>query len=108
MGQILFAGIPLFWGGLSNEQELAQACPKKFKDDNPWSRYAMKLFYNGGNISNWKWKSHDLTERKTQGKYFEGLLESLGVRHEDKESIAGWMLSEMLVEVPEYVPGKTN
>lgn len=108
MNQILFIGKPELLGGLSNEQELAQACPEKFKDNNPWSTYAMKLFYMGGNIENWKWKSNDLAERSTQRNCFEGLLGSWDVRHEDKESIAGWMLSEMLTEVPVYVPNKTN
>lgn len=108
MEQELFAGEPNFLGGLSNEQELALVCPKKFKEENPWSSYAMKLFYKGGNIANWKWKSDDLAERNTQRNCFEGLLGSWDVRHEDKGSIAGWMLSVMLTEVPVYVPNKTN
>ena len=39
---------------------------------------------------------------------FQGVLGTFGLRHEDKEAVAGWMLSEMLAEVPEYIPGKKN
>ena len=104
----LFAGQPEPFGGLSNENELTKACPPEFKTDNPWSDYAMKLFYQGGNLANWKWKSGDHAERGRQKACFTGFLGTFGVPHEDKEAVAGWMLSEMLTEVPEYVPGKKN
>lgn len=29
-----------------------------------------------------------------------GLLQTFDIPHEDKESVAGWMLSEMLNEIP--------
>ncbi len=101
--EILFAGKPEIFGGLTNEDELAKKCPEYFQQYNPWSEYAMKLFYNGGNIKNWKWKSDDDKVKGRQFACFSGLLGTFGIRHEDKEAIAGWMLSEMLQEVPEYI-----
>ena len=97
----LFAGQPQVLGGLSNEDELARACPVEFKNRNPWSNYAMRLFYSGGNIANWKWKSNDEAERSRQMGCLHGLLGTFGLPHEDKGAVAGWMLSEMLAEVPE-------
>jgi len=101
---ILFSGKPGFFGGLSNEMEIAQACPKEFKTGNPWSDYAMRLFVAGGNIANWKWKSEDEAEQQHQRACFNGLLGTFGVSTQEKGAIAGWMLSEMLTEVPEYLP----
>jgi hypothetical protein len=102
----LFAGKPEMLGGLTNEDELAGLCPEEFKKKNSWSDYAMTLFYRGGNIANWKWKSDDDTLRKHQRGCFSGLLGTFGLRHQDKQSVAGWMLSEMLSEVPEHIPSE--
>lgn len=96
----LFAGQPGLLGGLSNEEELAGACPSEFRKYNPWSEYAMQLFYRGADISDWKWKSENESERKWQSLCFNALLATFGVSHRDKEVVAGWMLSEMLTEVP--------
>lgn len=100
----LFAGQPELLGGLTNEVELAILCPEEFKNNNPWSDYAMKLFYHGGNIANWKWKSDDTATRRHQRGCFSGLLGTFALPHQDKTAVAGWMLSEMLSEVPEHVP----
>ena len=101
----LFAGGPEPLGGLSNERELARICPDEFrKRNNPWHRYASKLFFEGGNIAHWKWKSDNEEERKRQLRCLQGVLAGFDLSHEDKEALAGWMLSEMLVEVPEYKP----
>lgn len=100
----LFAGKPQLFGGLSNERELAEVCPDEFKSGNVWSSYAMKLFFCGGNIGNWEWKSDDKEICKHQMGCFNGLLGTFDLRHQDKEAVAGWMLSEMLTEVPEYIP----
>lgn len=101
---ILFTGELSYFGGLSNEIELAKKCPEEFKQDNPWSDYALKLFYSGGKISNWEWKSEDIQEQKTQITYFKCLLETFYLSHEDKTAVSGWMLSNMLNKVPEYIP----
>jgi hypothetical protein len=98
---LLFDGRPNPLGGLSNEDELARECPDEFKDENPWSSYAMKLFFFGGNITNWKWKSGDPAKRSRQTRCFRGLLGTFNIPH-DKEAVAGWMLSEMLTEVPKH------
>jgi hypothetical protein len=100
----LFAGQPGILGGLSNEDELAGLCPEEFKNKNPWSDYAMKLFYRGGNIANWKWKSNYGSARRHQRGCFSGLLGTFSLPYQAKTAVAGWMLSEMLSEVPEYVP----
>ena len=106
--EVLFTGVPQPLGGLSNEDELTETCPDEFKGNNPWSSYANQIFFRGANISNWKWKSDDEGEQQRQIGCFHGLLGTFGISHEDKSAVAGWMLSEMLTEVPEYVPGKEN
>ncbi len=101
---ILFSGEPELLGGLSNEDKLYEVCPEKFKKNNPWSEYAMRLFYSGGKIGHWKWKSQDEKERGKQFACFYSLMGSFGIPHEGKKAVAGWMLSEMLEEVPKYMP----
>src|ERR1700733_4783346 len=77
---------------------LVMACPDRFKDDidNHWSDYAMKLFYHGGVTEHWKWKSNNEAERDHQKRCFISVLTSPHLDHEDKEAVAGWILSEML------------
>jgi hypothetical protein len=99
----LFAGKPEMLGGLSNEDELAKLCPGEFKRDNPWSDYSRKVFFLGANISNWKWKSANPNIRKHQHACWYGLLGTFGLSRENKEAVAGWMLSEMLSEVPQHI-----
>jgi len=101
----LFSGRIEPMGGLSNENELAKECPADFKNShNPWTNYACHLFFEGANIGNWKWKSTDKKEKSKQLKFLHGLLSGFGLGHAEKEAVAGWMLSEMLSEVPEHVP----
>jgi hypothetical protein len=104
--EILFSGEPVVFGGLSNEEVLAKECPEKFKDSNPWSNYASSVFFRGANISNWKWVTEDQYTRKKQLACFHGLLSGFNLHHEDKEAVAGWMLSKMLKEVPKYLAPK--
>lgn len=101
--ELIFAGKAQAFGGLSNERELVSLCPEEFKRRNPWSDYVSKIFFGGANISNWNWKSQDLEKQARQLSCFGCLLGGWGLRHEDKEAIAGWMLSEMLTETPEYI-----
>lgn len=102
----LFSGETFIFGGLSNEEEFVLQCPPAFlkNTNNDWSRASMAIFYNGGNISHWKWKSSDPETRLKQMACFRGLLGTFGIKHEHKEAVAGWMLSEMLEEVPEHIP----
>lgn len=103
---LLFEGTPAPMGGLSNEDALVRACPEEFKRDNPWSDLASKVFFLGVDASKWKFKSTDKDEKRKQMLCFRGLLETFGIAHQDKEAVAGWMLSEMLAEVPEHVAVK--
>ena len=96
---VLFAGRPEGLGGLSNEEELVKECPPEFLSNNPWSNYASSIFFQGAKVATWKWKSDDPAERRRQMACFKGLLGSF-IDHNEKESVAGWMLSEMLTEVP--------
>lgn len=99
---LLFSGNPTAFG-LSNEDALVRACPVEFKKRNDWSGYAAKLFFCGGMMTNWEWKSSEKEEQKKQFACFSSLLSTWGIAHEDKEAVAGWMLSEMLVKVPEHI-----
>lgn len=107
MNSKLFSGQPNVFGGLSNEAELVKLCPEEFKDrHNKWSDYASKVFFLGADISNWNWKTGEVDIRLKQKRCFYGLLRGWNLKHEHKEAVAGWMLSEMLTEVPEHLPCK--
>lgn len=93
----LFEGKPSICG-LSNENELVRICPPEFKKRNAWSEYASHIFFAGANASAWKWKN--LAERPKQISCFNALLGGFDLSHEDKIAVAGWMLSEMLAELP--------
>jgi hypothetical protein len=100
----LFSGTAEPLGGLTNEAELAELCPSEFKEANDWSIFAMALFAGvAGEVKDFEWKTDDVEVRKHQSECFRGLLGTFGLGHYEKESVAGWMLSEMLDEVPERV-----
>lgn len=107
----LFAQMPGTTGAPSID-ELFKQCPAQFKrTDNPWKAFATKMRRGGGHVNGTGWnpKSKDpaLVERQIAwvlvlGAYGKTDRTPLGeLRH---DAIAGWMLSEMLAEVPEYVP----
>ena len=108
MGNILFEGESGFLGGLSNEAELAKQCPDSFRDRNAWSDYASQIFFNGAKIHSWKFKDPNKEVQIKQFSCFKGLLGTFAIPHEDKEAVAGWMLSEMLMEIPEYIAPKAK
>lgn len=99
----LFSGKPEFLGGLSNEEALVKICPKQFMIDNLWSQYASMIFFGGGSTKEWKWRTEDQAIRNRQLSFLKGLLSTFGIKHEHKEAVAGWMLSEMLTEVPRVI-----
>jgi len=101
--QKLFIGQPIEQGGLSNENQLAQLCPMRFKVVNAWSHYVVTFFHRNGSTHNWKWKTKDHTIREHQQLCLELLLNSQRVKGETKRAVAGWMLSQMLSEVPACV-----
>lgn len=98
----LFAGKPGFLGGLSNEQDLVRYIPEKFKTwhGNDWTRFAENIFFRGEDMSKWVWRSNDLEERKRQRACLRAALGGWDLPHEQKVMLCGWMLSEMLTEVP--------
>lgn len=98
----LFSGDPSGFGGLSNERDLAKSCPQKFRDRNEWSEYASRIFFSGASTKEWKCKTSNDEEKRKQMACFRALLSGFGLSHEDKEAVAGWMLSEMLTEVPKW------
>lgn len=97
----LFAGEPDSCGGLSNEQELVRLCPMKFKYlGNKWSNYMDFFFSHGTGNAHWDWKSQYESERKQQRICLVAIRGSFKITDNDKRAILGWMLSEMLIEVP--------
>ncbi len=88
-----------FFSGFSTVRELAEACPEEFKKANPWSYYALEVYLYGGDISNWKWKGNKAEQQRQTEVCFFKLIYNL-----DMLAVAGWMLSKMLVKVPEYLP----
>src|SRR5690349_7342056 len=96
----LFSGSAAPFGGLSNEEELAAVCPAEFRQSNPWSDYAMRLFVQGGVIAGQAWRSHAGAARTGRLGCFSGLVGSFGLGQEDRAAVAGGMVSEMLAEAP--------
>lgn len=97
----LFAGEPISSGGLTNERELVRICPETFRRGNDWSYFAMRLKHRKYETSNWMWKSKDLHKQHHQLERLQGILRSLGLELGDMYAVAGWMLSEMLTQIPE-------
>lgn len=107
--EVLFSGrhLPLPPGGLSNEKELIDCCPSEFKLHNPWSTLAMRLYFEGGHFrDHWKFKEKDADICRTQLMCLEALLDDFYGGYsspEDRAAIGGWMLSEMLEELPVFI-----
>jgi len=103
--EVLFEGMPAPFGGWSNQRELAGLCPQEFRSDqNPWGMYVRKVLSEGTNISNWKWKSQEDEIRKKQFKCLFGLLYSATQPYDDRVAVCGWMISNMLQELPQHKP----
>gem|GEM_PF-1311008 len=104
--KIPFTGHPdIDFVGLTNEKDLVKICPDEFKQNNPWTKYASHFFKKDGRMiiaTHWKYKSGTEEERRHKLFCFEALLASTYLSSTQKTSIAGWMLSEILEEVPEY------
>lgn len=99
----LFSGERLPRGGLSNEQELARSCPRPFFNlENPWHAYVGDASLWGWNESSWKWQSPDAEVQVRQKNCLEALLDGdrRNLTITIRNAIAGWMLSEMLTDVP--------
>lgn len=97
----LFAGSCMPRGGLSNARELGELCPAEFRGDNPWTKAATEFFHLRLKPSNWHWASKDSKECLIRLSCFLGIFASTSLVYDDKMAVAGWMLSEMLAEVPQ-------
>ena len=52
---VLFKGRFAYICVLEDVKKVADACPKEFFSDNPWSKYISELFYHKtGSMKNWK------------------------------------------------------
>lgn len=97
----LFAGSPSFLGGLSNERELVPLIPDEFRrHENPWLQLANSIFFNGASMKQWSFRSDDAAVVRRQLDCFKAALQGFDLSHQDKEALCGWMLSEILEEVP--------
>lgn len=104
----LFKGEQEEFGGLGNESDLLEICPAEFKKNhyNKWVKYAEAMYCYGADVSDWKWKSDHEKEREKQWSCLQAILKSPDLSQNDKNALAAWMLSEMLLEVPKYLPLK--
>lgn len=83
------------------EQELVRHIPAEFQKGNKWTDAANAIFFSGSKVSNWKWKTKNEKERSHQFKCFRVLLSSWNLKHEQKQALCGWALSEMLTSPPQ-------
>lgn len=100
----LFSGKIVHGGGLSNGTGLWENCPDKFKTPNSWSKLASELFSGKGSFffQELEWVSNDGVKRDHQKSCLYGILttDRKILAPEQKNAIAGWMLSVMLKELP--------
>lgn len=95
------------FGNIPNYSEVLEACPKEFFSNryNEWSEFAMKIFFKGltkDEFAQLVFKSNDANVQTAQLTYLQAWLGSYVPRHEDKEAVCGWLLSEMLTECPKF------
>lgn len=100
----LFSGVPHSSGGLSNEEQLVKRCPPRFWFGNPWSKFARLFHAKGADVRQWTWRVQDTRAQTKQLHCLVGILGSQNLPEHLKVATAGWMLSEMLVELPEHYP----
>ena len=71
--------------------------------NNQWLRYIKDVFLRDFNTSGWKWKSENKEVQKMQLNFFSIIFMASRLPLERRVAIAGWMLSEMLKEVPKSI-----
>ncbi len=86
-------------GEIKNLEILTSACPKVFHAGNRWVKYARKWEISRRQQDWWKWKA---TEKEVRNHQFKVLLavQQSGLEDESRLALEGWMLSEMLEEIP--------
>ncbi len=94
--------------------ELFKDCPDELKDpENPWNKFAANLRLSKGLVDHrvWKYKNNTLAIHQF-GHIGFILLAAFGVdsRKVDamQDAVLAWMFSEMLSELPEFVPLKKS
>lgn len=98
----LFSGPSVPQRELTEEEKLAAKCSEEFRSyDNEWTTYIAHGSYFGFHETTWKWKS-DEQSREDQRKRLYSVLESRYLTNREKHSTAGWLLSQMLMEVPPH------
>lgn len=74
---------------------LQEAIDKGFdKDSNPYNKLASSLFFKGGQL-NWK-KDISMERRELGGRYLASLMRSFEPKHEHKEAVCAYILSELV------------
>ncbi|OGI60717.1 hypothetical protein A2641_02350 [Candidatus Nomurabacteria bacterium RIFCSPHIGHO2_01_FULL_37_25] len=99
--KLLFPDNPNDISRHENILKLIENCPEEFFDNqNPWVRYANRIILGIGGYEKFEWRSKDTKIQEKQLACFRRVV-YWGVKYELKETIAGWMLSEMLTTYPD-------
>jgi|GEM_PF-1678797 len=96
ISEILFKGKINF----DDVKQILEKCPDVFKGDSPWTAFVANLIRVGSaDTHSWKFrkKEHNVCLIRLIL-----LLGNKGIRFEERAYIGGWMLSEMLEEIPAY------
>ena len=88
--------------------QLILNCPVRFKSpSDPWNVFASKCYRAGANGDNWIFKNPDNRDRQMEC----FIATAAGARLAEIEgegraavAVVAWMLHEMLVDVPKYIP----
>ena len=92
-------------GALSNVFELVELVPEEFSPENEWYQYVEHLYAKGGQEYDASWKARsDFVESLWYHtrKCFKYAFMDSRIPREKRFALCGWMLSEMLAEVPEH------
>ncbi len=88
-------------GTIRDPDVLVGACPQVFQEGNRWVECAKRLEPKVDmDVCDWIWKDEDPQIRGTQLQVLLAIQWS-DLKKEDRHAIAGWVLSEMLQEVPQ-------
>ena len=93
------------------EEALRQQCPppRFFEVHNPWVIVATKVYVQGAVIEEWKWRKISPYDRSMVFGLFHLLGSSKTLEPQIKCAIGGWILSDLLEEIPVHIPvQKTN
>ena len=99
-----FSGTTGDFGALSNAVGLLMLCPDKFKlFSNPWNILAFQVLTLGADMKDWDFKSPGREVAVKQLSLLRAVRRTPALSADGRVALAGWMLSEMLTEVPVYV-----